>query len=96
MDNENQCYVLQNVVSLKQIKFKDGLEYVKVGSRLSLTINQSENPKTGRLTSGYELYIKDKDGYMKSQLAEDIEDMKLEMTKPAVITDFKLAPTDPR
>ena len=33
---------------------------------------------------------------MKSQLAEDIEDMKLEMTKPAVITDFKLAPTDPR
>ena len=33
---------------------------------------------------------------MKSQLGVGIEDMKLKMTEPAIITDFELYPTDPR
>ena len=94
--SKNRCYVVQNAVYIKQMKFLNNVKVLDVGAKLGLTIARSQNPKTGRLTSGYEVYIKDKDGYMKSQLAEDVEGMKLEMTKPAIITNFKLAPTDRR
>lgn len=57
-----------------------------VGSKIQLTIRNSQNPKSARETAAYKIYLKDKDGYIKSEMTEpNRKAMKLTMTEPSLI-----------
>ena len=74
------------------------------GAKLSFTIADSNNPKTGAPTSVYKLYLRDKDGYVKSEKSGGVanggqaisKSMKLEMLEPALITESSLKAIDER
>jgi hypothetical protein len=85
------CIVIQNIVIAKQLPFKDDASgspksELPVGSKIQFTIRNSQNPKSARETSVYKIYLKDKDGYIKSEMAEpNRKAMKLTMTEPSLI-----------
>ena len=50
---------------------------------MNLTIFESVNPLSSKPSGGYKLYVKDKDGYTKAQMIDDLRYQKQEVAKKA-------------
>lgn len=79
--------------SVKGYKVTD----LKVGDKLTITIEQSNNTKSEETSSAYKLYVLDEGGHIVSEATgENNGNMKLTMTKPALITRSRFSTTDDR
>ena len=70
---------------------------VPEGTEVIFTVKESINPKSGKATDSYKIWIKDKDGnVMSEQSADQNGDMYLSMGVPAEIQKFDFSRSDER
>jgi hypothetical protein len=95
--DKQSCYVIQNIVQTNGLKFRAPATQVAEGTLLTFTVNQSRNPKSGKPTGPYKIWIKDKDGNVMSEQSSDPNsNMALTMAEPAEILNFNFVRSDER
>lgn len=88
-----QCTVIQDVVQTSSLAFRAAGGATPTsrpaGSRVGLTIFDSLNPQTGKRTDIYKVYVKDVNGYVKSEMTKaGFTAGSLLMTTPSPISTF--------